>query len=249
MSIALQSGARGNGRPRGYKGIAMEGFIARWYARNTAKQAHEFEKLAHELAGKLKGGGSILEVAPGPGYLAIELARRGAYQITGLDISHSFVEMANENARRAGVAIAFRQGDAASMPFEAETFDLIVCRAAFKNFTRPIEAIREMHRVLRPGGQALIIDLRSDASADEIDAYVRGMRLGVINSLITKLTFKHMLLKRLLEGTVRADGFADPLQGVRLSGRRHRSGGVPYKMIWHQISVRSASDADVPRHK
>jgi ubiquinone/menaquinone biosynthesis C-methylase UbiE len=38
------------------------------------------------------------------------------------------------------------------MPFPAESFDLILCRAAFKNFSRPVEAIDEMHRVLKPAG-------------------------------------------------------------------------------------------------
>src|SRR5215813_11909910 len=99
-------------RPRkGYKGLPLEGFLARWYARNTARDRGEFEKLARELAGNVKSGGSVLEVAPGPGYLAIALARLGPYRIVGLDISHSFVAMAAENARSAGVAVTFQHGD------------------------------------------------------------------------------------------------------------------------------------------
>lgn len=42
-----------------------------------------------------------LEVVPGPGYLAIEIAKSGTYSATGLDISHSFVRIARENARKA----------------------------------------------------------------------------------------------------------------------------------------------------
>lgn len=53
----------------------------------------------------------------------------------------------------------FRQGDAARMPFEDETFDFIICRAAFKNFAQPITALDEMNRVLKTGGKALILDL------------------------------------------------------------------------------------------
>jgi ubiquinone/menaquinone biosynthesis C-methylase UbiE len=51
-----------------------------------------------------------------------------------------------------------------------------------------------MHRVLKPGGTALIIDLRKDFSPQEIDAYVRGK--GVINRALIKLTFNTMLKKR-----------------------------------------------------
>jgi len=178
-----------------YKGLGMEGMIARWYARNTGKDLGPFRQLAGELAGRVAPGGDILEVAPGPGYLAIELAKLG-YRVTGLDISRSFVDMATENARQAGVPTVFRHGDAAHMPLEADSFDFIVCRAAFKNFSEPVEALKEMHRVLRPGGKALIIDLRRDASPGAVNDCVKEMRLGFFNRLLTKLTFKLLLLKR-----------------------------------------------------
>ena len=160
------------GGKKGYKGFSMEGPIARWYARITAKDLAEFRRLAGTLAGRLGAGGAVLEVAPGPGYLAIELAKLGPCRVTGLDISRSFVRIAGENARRAGVSVEFRHGNAAAMPFDPDSFDFLVCRAAFKNFSEPVKALDEMHRVLRPGGEALIIDLRSDVRRDEIDAHV-----------------------------------------------------------------------------
>jgi ubiquinone/menaquinone biosynthesis C-methylase UbiE len=82
------------------------------------------------------------------------------------------------------------------MPFDPDSFDLLVCRAAFKNFSEPVEALDEMHRVLKPGGEALIIDLRGDVRPDEIEAHVNGMGLGRIDALMTKLTFRWMLIKR-----------------------------------------------------
>jgi ubiquinone/menaquinone biosynthesis C-methylase UbiE len=173
----------------------MEGPIARWYAKITLKNIAEVRSLAAVLADRVAEGGSVLEVAPGPGYLAIELAKRSACRVTGLDISRSFVRMATENAVRAGVPVTFLRGDVAAMPFYPDSFDLLVCRAAFKNFSEPVRALDQMHRVLKPGGDALIIDLRSDASPSEIDACVNGMRLGRINALVTKLIFKHGLLK------------------------------------------------------
>jgi ubiquinone/menaquinone biosynthesis C-methylase UbiE len=184
------------GRRKGYKGLGMEGPIARWYARITLKDLEEVRRLAGSLAERVAPGGDVLEVAPGPGYLAIELAKLGAQRVTGLDISRSFVRMAVANAARAGVPVTFLHGDAAAMPFDPDSFDFIVCRAAFKNFTEPVRALDEMHRVLRPGGGALIIDLRRDAPLAEIRACVDGMGLGRINGLLTKLAFKHMLIKR-----------------------------------------------------
>jgi ubiquinone/menaquinone biosynthesis C-methylase UbiE len=181
---------------KAYKGWAMEGLIARWYAQNTGKMIDQYQKAAHDVAARLTSGSRVLEVAPGPGYFAIELARLGSYHIVGLDISHSFVRIATENAKATGALVEFRQGNASSMPFEPNSFDFIYCRAAFKNFAEPIEAINEMYRVLSPGGTAVISDLRKDASPGEINAAVRAMKLGWINALLTRRIFKHVLLKR-----------------------------------------------------
>src|SRR6516225_10363240 len=110
---------------KGYKGMGMEGRIATWYAKNTANDIAEFQALAERLAKKaIPAGSRILEVAPGPGYLAIEIARRGRYAITGLDISKTFVEIAIANARTASVEIDFQHGNASAMPFADDTFDL-----------------------------------------------------------------------------------------------------------------------------
>jgi len=81
------------------------------------------------------------------------------------------------------------------MPFDNGSFDLIVCRAAFKNFTEPIQALDEMHRVLKHGGKALIIDLRRDASREDIKTLVKSLELSWISTFITKWTFKLFLLK------------------------------------------------------
>ncbi len=168
----------------------MEGGVARWYARmrRSGHQLDAYRKQAAEITGGLPDGADILEVAPGPGYHAIEMARLGRFHVTGLDISRTFVEIASENARQAGVSVDFRQGDAASLPFEDESFDLIVSQAAFKNFTRPVAALDEMHRVLRSGGTAVIQDMSGDASGADIDREVRTMELGRVNAFMTRRT-------------------------------------------------------------
>lgn len=171
-----------------YKGVAMEGLLAAWYARNTASPGNldAFRELATRLASDRRAGEALLEIAPGPGYLAIELARLGLRPITGLDVSHSFVRIAQGNAKRAGVVVDFRQGDASALPFEDRVFETVVCRAAFKNFSDPVGALCEMHRVLRPGGGALIIDMRSDATNSVIRQEVAKMGLGRLSAFITR---------------------------------------------------------------
>ena len=178
------------------KGPEMEGGVARWYSRirGTKSQIEAYRKEAERLTRSLPEGAKVLEVAFGPGYLAIELARFGRYRVSGLDISHTFVKIAGQNAREAGVIADFRQGDAAVMPFEAESFDLIVCQAAFKNFVHPGCALSEMHRVLRDGGIALIQDMSSEATHADIEREVNGMKLGWVSSFTTKATLE--MLKR-----------------------------------------------------
>ncbi len=182
-----------------YKGMAMEGMIARWYT-NIRQQDAELEPVVRQVSDLLPAGSRILEVAPGPGYLAIELARLGTYQVVGLDISASFVQIARAKARQAGVAAEFHHGDAAHMPFGADSFDFIICRAAFKNFSEPVQALRELHRTLKLGGTALIIDLRGDASPEDIRTAVGNMGLSAINRLLTQWAFKQFLLKNAYTG-------------------------------------------------
>lgn len=198
-----------------YRGLGMEGGVARWYAALTRKSLAEFTSLAQRVAGEISPGSSVLEVAPGPGYFAIELAKLGDYRVTGLDISRTFVEIARANAASANVQAQFQQGNASRMPFDAERFDYIVCRAAFKNFTEPEKALREMYRVLKPGGRALIIDMRRDASRDSIRQAANGMKAGAVNRAIVYLTFRFMLLRRAytkadFERMIGRTGFRNP---------------------------------------
>jgi ubiquinone/menaquinone biosynthesis C-methylase UbiE len=178
------------------KGPEMEGPVARWYARlrSSDGQIAAYREQAARLTAGLPDGAAVLEVAPGPGYLAIEMARPNRLRITALDISHTFVEIARHNAEAAGASVDFQQGDVARMPFAAESFDLVVCQAAFKNFTQPQSALAEMHRVLRPGGTAVIQDMRRDASHADIDGEVRSMDVGRFTAFTTRATLE--MLKR-----------------------------------------------------
>src|SRR5262245_28290544 len=177
-----------------YKGMAMEGVIATWYAKNTARDQRRFLTAARAVAERVPPESDVLEVAPGPGYLAIEIAKSGR-KVTTLDISRSFVRISRANAVKAGVEIDIRHGSVSGMPFADESFDFAVCVAAFKNFSDPIGALNEIHRVLRPGGRAAIFDLRRDADPKDIDAEVRDMQLSAANALLTKWIFKTTLLK------------------------------------------------------
>ena len=180
-----------------FKGPEMEGPAARWYTRvrGTDSQRGANRKEAARLTSGLPDGAEVLEVAPGPGFFAIELARSGKLLVSGLDISRTFVDIARRNAREAHVSIDFRHGDVAAMPFPDRSFDMVVCQAAFKNFAFPKGALAEMHRVLHPGGTAVIQDMSKDATHGDIDREVSGMGLSRVGAFTTRATLE-MLRRR-----------------------------------------------------
>ena len=173
----------------------IEGMMAKWYASNTAEMMKEYVDLARRISKEIPQGSAVLEVAPGPGYFCIELAKLGSYAITGMDLSRTFVKMAAEKAEQAGVRVEFKEGSASNMPFPKNSFDFLLCRAAFKNFADPVGALQEMCRVLRPGGRAVLIDLSRDARPDDVSRAVDEMGLTTVNRLLTKMAFRTMLIR------------------------------------------------------
>jgi ubiquinone/menaquinone biosynthesis C-methylase UbiE len=174
--------------------IPMEGGIARRYAdlRRSDKQMALYRRQAEEFTAGLGAGAEVLEVAPGPGFLSIEMARTGRVRVVGIDASTTFVELAAAAARASGVDVDFRAGDVADMPFDADSFDLVVTQAAFKNFSRPARALEEMHRVLRPGGTAIVQDMSKDASTAAIAEEVKGMGVGRVNAAMTRVILSRL---------------------------------------------------------
>jgi ubiquinone/menaquinone biosynthesis C-methylase UbiE len=189
---------------KAYKGMGMEGGIARWYDKTTRKDMPAIRELAAKIAAMVPAGGNVLEVAPGPGFLSIELAKRGL-DVQAVDISKTFIEIARKNAVDEGVSAVFMHGNAAELPVRKESVDFVVCRAAFKNFTEPVTAMREMLRVLKPDGTALLIDMRRDVSIEELQKYVDGLGVSWFNRMFMMLTFRGMLIKR-----------AYPLEEIRM---------------------------------
>jgi len=180
---------------KAYKGMGMEGSVARWYDRTTRKDMPEVKALAARIAAVLPASSTVLEVAPGPGFLSIELAKRG-FHVHAVDISKTFVEIAARNAAAEGVNVQIELGNAAALPVADASVDFAVCRAAFKNFTEPVKALAEMRRVLRPGGTALLIDMRRDVNVKELKRYVNGLDVGLLNRWFMLFAFRAMLIKR-----------------------------------------------------
>jgi ubiquinone/menaquinone biosynthesis C-methylase UbiE len=176
---------------------------------------------AKTLSEALPARARVLEVAAGPGYVAIEIAKRSNFRVSVLDIRESFGPIAPDNARAERLAIDFQRGSTSQMPYADESFHFVMCRAVFKSFTDRLAALDEIYRVLVPGGRAQIYDLHRKAAPQQINAQVDNVRLSRGNTPMTKWTFNTVLpknscatdaLKRLLAqsrfgcGELRRDG-------------------------------------------
>jgi ubiquinone/menaquinone biosynthesis C-methylase UbiE len=180
--------------------LTSKGRIGRYFAGKYAELANaiesreEYKRLAEKVVERVKEG-RVLELGSGPGYLAIELAKLGNFEITGLDTSDTMISIAEENAREEGVEVEFRLGDAAHVPFDDGTFDFIMSRRVLHYWKQPrvIRIFNEVHRTLKTNGRALMVELRPDASKEAIDKEVRklndsfiarwGLRWGITRSI------------------------------------------------------------------
>ncbi|MDX6573961.1 MAG: demethylmenaquinone methyltransferase / 2-methoxy-6-polyprenyl,4-benzoquinol methylase [Gaiellales bacterium] len=132
----------------------------------TAGLDRRWRELAAE-ATELGNGANALDVCCGTGDLAIALARvvgRGG-QVTGLDFSGEMLERARRKKRRDGSAeITWVQGDATAMPFPDNSFSAVTIGFGLRNLPDPEAGLRELARVVRPGGKVVVLEITQPPS-------------------------------------------------------------------------------------
>ena len=104
---------------------------------------------------------TILDLATGTADLAIAVAKRyPQMHIIGMDISEKMLEIGEEKVTKQKLdgQIELRLGNAAALPFEDDTFDAVSVAFGVRNFEDLDKGLSEIHRVLRPGGQAVILE-------------------------------------------------------------------------------------------
>src|SRR5215217_6374928 len=120
-----------------------------------------YARVAGEVAAAHPGG-KVLEVGSGPGRLAVRLAREvPGMTLTGVDISEAMVERAARRAAGAGLSerVRFEVGDVGALPLSDREFDGVVSTLSLHHWSDPAGGLAEIHRVLKPGGEARIYDL------------------------------------------------------------------------------------------
>jgi demethylmenaquinone methyltransferase/2-methoxy-6-polyprenyl-1,4-benzoquinol methylase len=121
---------------------------------------HRWRERAADRA-ELVAGGSALDVCCGTGDLTLELASRLAPggSVVGCDFSEPMLDLAREKAEaRNAVGVRFEWADALSLPYDAGRFDAVTVGFGLRNFADRDRGLREMARVLRPGGRLVVLE-------------------------------------------------------------------------------------------
>ncbi len=120
-------------------------------------------------------GAHVLDAATGTGDLALTLAEKGA-RVTAVDFSEGMLRVARQ--RRSHKNIGFSLADAQSLPFDAGSFDHVIVSFGVRNFENPERGIRELWRVLRPGGRLVVLEFGDWMRLRHFGAFTR--RLAVL---------------------------------------------------------------------
>ena len=168
MSVTPQA-APGSGRVSSDSGTleepqvrAMFDRIARVYdvmnSVMTAGLHHRWRERAIDLAA-VGPGAKVLDVATGTGDLAIEAARRAGPtgEVVGSDFSEAM--LAGARRKQTPVPVAFEWGNALDLGYESDRFDAATVGFGARNFSDLDQGLREMTRVVRPGGRVVVLEI------------------------------------------------------------------------------------------
>lgn len=133
-----------------------------------------------DLVEALPWGCRLLDVGTGPGYLPGYLAlERPDLEICGLDFSYDMIRRVPPRPTAPAPQAPVRRvvADACLLPFQAGGFDHLVATFSFHIWPCPVAGLQELRRVLTPGGQAWVYELRREASIHDLKAFARETHL------------------------------------------------------------------------
>jgi ubiquinone/menaquinone biosynthesis C-methylase UbiE len=152
----------------------MDGWVARAYDRGVQAAFRDIlPKLVEDLLGEMQGVRRALDVGCGPGQFTILIAEAlPDTEMWGIDLAPTMIELAQRHASTSSAAgrLHFAVADAEKLPFGDRHFDAVLSSGSIKHWSDPAAGLREIHRVLVPGGRAFIGEMNRLAPSEAIAA-------------------------------------------------------------------------------
>jgi len=162
-------------------------------------------KWRKKAIGKISGKYSnpkIIDVATGTGDLAIEAVSTVPSKITGIDISEKMLELGRQKIKAMELEniIEFIKGDPENICFEDNTFDVAMAAFGVRNFSDPVKGLSEMRRVIRKGGEVVILEFSKPEGF--LFKHVYNFYFGNLLPFLGSLFSKHNKAYRYLNESV-----------------------------------------------
>jgi len=138
--------------------------------RGTATR-QQVQEIGRDLVSRLDRG-RLLDVGTGPGYLLLEIHKLNpAIELHGLDVSAAMADQARRNLQ--GVKADLRLGSISATEYPSDYFDLVTCTGSLYLWDRPVEALEEIHRILKTGGAGFLYETHRDADREQLRLRMR----------------------------------------------------------------------------
>jgi ubiquinone/menaquinone biosynthesis C-methylase UbiE len=147
-------------------------------------------------------GGRLLDVGSGGGQHAVSVVQaRPDLRVVGIDIAPTMVKRSRALAGQNKVTdkVSFQLGDAQDLPFPDASFDGVYCAGPLKQVADKARALRECHRVLRPGGKLLAMDVNRGCSYEDVVAFVERTTLPDAGRRILTLYFSGIVARQSID--------------------------------------------------
>ena len=168
----------------------------------------------------LKPSDEVLDVAVGTADLAIEMLRQErCHRVVGLDLSAEMMRLGKEKADKRGLAnkIDFQLGSALAMPYDDGRFDAVTCAYGVRNFSDLDKGLSEMFRVMKAGGQLVILEFSypSNRLIRGIYDFFFSRIMPLVGRLISKDPTAYLYFRESVKGFIWGD---EMLQHLRQAG-------------------------------
>jgi demethylmenaquinone methyltransferase/2-methoxy-6-polyprenyl-1,4-benzoquinol methylase len=168
----------------------------------------------------------LLDVATGTADLALMAARKGVPKVIGVDIANQMLEVGRVKVTKADLddRVELLNGDAEKLPFSDQQFDVATVAFGVRNFEDLAAGLKQIHRVLRPGGKLVVLEFSRPKAfpIKQLYAFYNRYVLPVIGRLVSGDSGAYTYLPESIAVFPEGDAFLDWMKEAGFEGRRAR---------------------------